>query len=464
MAPKFGTSGVRGLVAELTESVVQDYTRAFLETCETGRKVYVGWDLRDSSPRIAQTVMDVAQHLGIAVVTCGVLPTPALAYAAGRAKAAAIMVTGSHIPADRNGIKFYTNTGEISKQDEARIVACLGEAPAAPAAKGTMRDGGDAVRQDYVARYLSCFDADALSGMKVGVYQHSSVARDILMEIFEGLGAKAIAIERTAEFVPVDTEAVDPTSREKFAEWCNAYGLDALVSTDGDADRPMVTDATGQLVPGDTLGVLTARYLGADAICTPVSSNSMIQQMSEFSEIHLTKIGSPYVVAAMEAIPAGTKVAGYEANGGFLLGFPVGHDANCMTPLLTRDAVLPIIAPLVAAHSEGASLSDLVNRLPRRFTAADRVAGVPSEQSKALIQNLTDDVDLRADFFEVGAAVTSIDTTDGLRVRFESGDIVHLRPSGNAPECRCYAESDTAERASALVVVHLAKLSRALSS
>ena len=464
MAPKFGTSGVRGLVTELTEPVVQDYTRAFLKTCETGQEVYVGWDLRESSPRIAQTVVETAQQLGVAVVTCGVLPTPALAYAAGRAKAGAIMVTGSHIPADRNGIKFYTSTGEISKQDEARIVACLGQAPATNEETGACRDGGDAVRHDYVARYLSSFAADALSGMKIGVYQHSSVARDILIEIFEGLRAEAIAIERTTEFVPVDTEAVDPVSREKFAQWCNDYGLDALVSTDGDADRPMVTDATGQIVPGDILGVLTAQYLGADVICTPVSSNSMIQQMPEFDHIHLTKIGSPYVVAAMEAISAGTKVVGYEANGGFLLGFPFGLNANCMTPLLTRDSVLPIIAPLVAAHSKGASLSDLVNRLPGRFTAADRVAGVPSVQSAHFIQYLTDDADLRADFFEVGAATTSIDTTDGLRVQFASGDIVHLRPSGNAPECRCYAESDTAERASSLVALHLAKLSRALSS
>ncbi|MGB1035317.1 MAG: phosphomannomutase, partial [Primorskyibacter sp.] len=123
MPPKFGTSGLRGLVTELTPDLVQSYTRAFLAACPTGGALHLGWDLRDSSPTIAASVRAAVTKAGVDLVDHGVLPTPALALAALGAKQAAIMVTGSHIPADRNGLKFYVPTGEIAKSDEAAITA-----------------------------------------------------------------------------------------------------------------------------------------------------------------------------------------------------------------------------------------------------------------------------------------------------------------------------------------------------
>jgi phosphomannomutase len=53
---------------------------------------------------------------------------------------------------------------------------------------------------------------------------------------------------------------------------------------------------------------------------------------------------------------------------------------------------------------------------------------------------------------------SALDLSVGLRVSFVGGEIVHLRPSGNAPECRCYAEADSPARAEALVAQHLARL------
>ena len=126
MAPKFGTSGLRGLVTELTDELVADHVRAFAAACPTGGGLFVGRDLRASSPRIAAAVTGAALAEGLPVTECGALPTPALALAAMRAGRAAIMVTGSHIPADRNGLKFYLPSGEISKADEAAILGALG--------------------------------------------------------------------------------------------------------------------------------------------------------------------------------------------------------------------------------------------------------------------------------------------------------------------------------------------------
>ena len=460
MSPKFGTSGLRGLVTELTPALVTDYTRAFLAACPQGTGVHVGWDLRPSSPEIAGHVIAAIRAAGLTAHEVGPIPTPALALASMAAGQAAVMVTGSHIPADRNGLKFYVPTGEVAKSDEAAIQAALGQdwpGAAQPGGHETVTD----TAQLYVARYARAFGPEALRGLTIGVYQHSSVARDIMMEVMAALGAQPVALARSDIFIPVDTEAVDPDTRGLLAGWCGQHGLDAVISTDGDADRPMLADAAGTIIPGDVLGALTARMLGADVLCTPVSSNSQVGQMPCFGTVIRTRIGSPFVIAAMEealAADPGARVVGYEANGGFLLGFAATGPAGPLAPLMTRDCLLPIVAPLAAARAAGQSLTDLVAALPPVFTAADRVQEVATEKSKALIEALTQSAEARADFFETPGTETDIDLTDGLRVTFEGGAVVHLRPSGNAPECRCYAEAATPEAAQALVTAHLAKL------
>lgn len=457
MPPKFGTSGLRGLVTELTDDLVGDYTRAFLASCPNGGRVYVGWDLRPSSPAIAEAVIAAARGQGITPIRAGMLPTPALALASMGAGAGAIMVTGSHIPADRNGLKFYLPGGEVSKDDELAINAALGQAVGTATAEEARAPD---IAATYVSRYVSAFGPGALAGLRIGVYEHSSAARDFLTETVGKLGAQAVPLARSDSFIPVDTEAVDPGTRAMLRDWCVAHGLDAVISTDGDADRPMVTDASGAIVPGDVLGALTAQFLGAQVICTPVSSNTAVDAMG-FPRITRTRIGSPFVIAAMETVLAAdpaAAVVGYEANGGFLLGFTAQGPAGEITPLMTRDCLLPILAPLAQARAKGLSLANLVATLPHRFTAADRLTGIETSASGPFITTLTTDPAARAAFFDTMPPENAMDTTDGLRIRFEGGDILHLRPSGNAPEFRCYAESDSADKAVALVELHLVKL------
>jgi len=457
MPPKFGTSGLRGLVTELTDELVADYTRAFLAACPHGGRVFVARDLRESSPRIAEAVIAAARGEGVDVVRAGMLPTPALALASMGAGTAAIMVTGSHIPADRNGLKFYLPTGEVSKDDEARIVGALGRAGAG--GSGRVSEG-EGIAGAYVQRYLAAFGREALRGLRIGVYQHSSAARELLTEIVARLGAEAVPLARSASFVPVDTEAVDPETTHRLAAWCLEHRLDAVVSTDGDADRPMVADHRGSIVPGDVLGPLTAGLLGADVLCTPVSSNTAVDHMG-FARIVRTRIGSPYVIAAMEealAADPAARVVGYEANGGFLLGFEAQGPAGPLAPLATRDSVLPIVAPLARARAEARTLAELVATLPPRFTAADRLTGIDPDRALAFLREMRADPARRAAFFDALPPEEGIDETDGLRVTFEGGAILHLRPSGNAPEFRCYAEASSVEAAQTLLARHLGKL------
>lgn len=449
MPPKFGTSGLRGLVTELTPELVTAHVAAFLRACPMGTGLFVGRDLRPSSPDLVGVVIAAGRAAGLAVTDCGAVPTPALALAAMDAGASAVMVTGSHIPADRNGLKFYTPEGEITKAHETAILAGLETVSPVLAGPEPRLDG--AAGPAWVARYITAFGPQALAGMRIGVYSHSSVARDLMAETLAALGAEVADLGRSDQFIPVDTEAVDAAIRAQLAAWA-AEGFDAIVSTDGDGDRPLMTDATGRVIPGDVLGQITAAALGAETVVTPVSSNTGAEASGRFAQVIRTKIGSPFVIAAMQA--ASGKVAGYEANGGFLLGFAAQGPAGPLPALMTRDSLLPLIAPLAAARGRG--LAALVAAEPVRFTAADRLQEVPVEASTALVARLIADEGAREAFLaRLGGRAVAEDRTDGLRLTLDTGAIVHLRPSGNAPELRFYAEAASPEAAEALLATGL---------
>ena len=451
----FGTSGARGLVERMTGPVCAAYVRAFLSA--VGRdgpvsRVALGIDLRPSSARIAAACAAAMHGRGVQVDYCGVLPTPALALHAMRHGIPAVMVTGSHIPFDRNGLKFYRPQGEITKADEAAMaaVALQPEPDAVPAA---LPPCNPQALQAYARRYLDVFPVGMLQGWRIGVYQHSSAARDVLAEVLRALGAEVIVLGRTDTFVPIDTEAVSPEDEARGRAWAREHRLDALVSTDGDGDRPLLGDENGAWLRGDLVGLACARYLGLGAVAVPVSCNTAIEASGAFRRVVRTRIGSPHVIAAMQSLAQeGCGVGGFEANGGFLLGSPVEVNGGTLAPLPTRDAMLPVLAVLAAAQEAGTRLSGLMGDLPGRFTHSDRVQDFTTARSSDLIAQWAREPQglLSAAGLEPPGFV-AVDRTDGLRLTGQDGDIIHLRPSGNAPELRCYCEADSPVRARQLV-------------
>jgi phosphomannomutase len=452
---KFGTSGMRGLVSAMTPELCFAYTLAFLKVISVprGSRVAIGMDLRPSSPKIAAACAGAVRHAGLEADFCGVLPTPALAFYAQENGWPGVMVTGSHIPFDRNGIKFYGFEGEITKADETAISRANVTVPA-EIPSVSLPEAAFAAARLYAGRYLDFFPPGCLSGMRVGVYEHSSAARDTLRSILEALGAEVVSLGRTDAFVPIDTEAVRREDMEQGRRWAVEVGFDAILSTDGDADRPLLGDESGQWLRGDLVGLLCAQHLGAQGIATPVSCNTAIEQSAIFPEVVRTRIGSPCVIEGMESlIAAGVRnVVGFEANGGFLLGSRIEKNGRVLTPLMTRDAVLPMLCLLVMARERGCRLSDLAQRLPARFTASDRLQAFPTEASRDLIERLAaSDEARKALLGDLCGPLAGLDRTDGLRMIFTNGDIVHLRPSGNAPELRCYAEAGEPSTADRLV-------------
>ena len=462
MAAAFGTSGLRGPAVDFTQDVCTAYISAFLERCAeqtVERTAYVAADLRDSSPRIAGQCLAAVGALGWTPVWAGNVPTPAVAAYAMARKAPAIMITGSHIPETYNGIKFYRPDGEFLKEDEApvriRAEAIIAEGRQVSAAEPGASLGS--VAEDYVARYVSAFGSDALSGLKIGIDLHSAVGRDLLVQIFEGLGAEVHPFRRVERFVAVDTEALNQDDVVRAHALIAEKGLDAVISTDGDGDRPLVIDETGRQINGDVLGVLTAKAIGAKTVVTPISSTSAVEQSGWFGAVERTRIGSPYVVAAMGAASE-HPVVGFEANGGFLLQDDVALACGVLKNLPTRDAVLPAVACLVLAKQKGLSLSALAATLPSRFMKADRVKDAAADKAKALLQQMESSADFRAGFDPRLASPVEISTLDGVRMAFENGDTVHFRQSGNAPEMRIYIETGSLAATDTLLSELLAKL------
>ncbi len=450
----FGTSGARGLASAMTDEVCGAYAMAFLSVINQSfsiNRIALGIDLRPSSPSIARACASALHHAGIIVEYCGALPTPALALYAQDQYIPAIMVTGSHIPFERNGIKFYRPDGEITKSDESAIANAVVELYAV---EHQLPDMNSSAIEHYAARYLDFFPD--FNGLHLGLYEHSSVARDVLKHILEKLGAQVTSLGRTEQFVPIDTEAVAEIDMQRGHDWANTHQFDAIISTDGDGDRPLISDENGNWLRGDIVGLICARYLGAKNVVVPVSCNTAIELCGSFESVVRTKIGSPYVIAGMHGLES---VVGFEANGGFLVGSGFTRQGKILSSLPTRDAVLPALAILASAREKNCNVSDLMRGLPSRYTASDRLQNFPVEKSAELISRLTSDESALRDYLAPdGAKPIETNNTDGLRITFDNGEIVHLRPSGNAPELRCYCEASSNQRAVQLVKNVLAKI------
>ena len=454
MSLKFGTSGVRGLVTEMTDLECYRYALAYgrvLTKESSAEGVILAGDYRNSTPRIMSAVKTALESLGLEVIYAGKIPTPAIAYAAMQIGYGAIMVTGSHIPEDRNGIKFYMPWGEILKKDEQKISAIASELTSLsdsgsfdqqgylhhPAELGTAEDW---VTEKYLARYLGIFPSDALHGKRLVVYQHSTVLRTILCDILVALGAEVITVGWSDTFIPVDTEAVeDPV---QLSRWVQDNHADALLSADGDGDRPLMVDGNGQVIRGDVLGVMAARALNASYVATPVSCNTQLEKCGWFIESARTRIGSPFVIEAMNQFEekGQDSIVGYEANGGFFTGSDLEINQKTLTALPTRDAILPMLMTLLTLNNR--PWEEVYAELPARVTDSLLLRGVDIAAGKKLLADMQQSIDdarrIASSHF---STVTDMDTTDGVRLTLADESIVHFRPSGNAPEFRAYVEA-----------------------
>lgn len=537
---KFGTSGRRGLVVDLTQ--LEIYTNVFAEIrylqslplteggIQAGDDFYFAYDLRPSSTAyvennrggLSQAVVQALKDGGMHPINLGDIPTPALTYWALKKGKGSIMVTGSHIPFDRNGYKLNTSKGELLKKDEQPINDAVevtreellvqpysqslfnnqGMLRSAPSSLPPVASDGKIA---YIQRYTDFFEGETLQGLKILVYQHSAVGRDVVVEVLQKLGAEVTTAGRSDTFVPIDTEAIDQAQLDTIQNLCHGTGgtFDAIVSTDGDSDRPLLVAPEGsklRFFGGDLLGMIVGEFLGADAVVVPISTNDAIDRgpLAQVTEPK-TKIGSPYVIAGMQraTLKGHRSVCGWEANGGFLTGSDIRRNGKVLTALPTRDAVLPLLCVLFAARNRQVAVPELFATLPHRFSRAALIRNFPRSTSLKIIQRFSppeaamQEISFHADHIvaydpdravieahevhskkldqirrelqtvfsaESGfAPISRLNYTDGVRIIFANGDVGHFRPSGNADELRIYAVADSQERADQIAAQGIAE-------
>lgn len=545
---QFGTSGRRGEVVHLTQLEVFINAVAELEFLQSlakedggiiqGEEFFFARDLRPSSSayvteqqgrgELAQAIELAIRYVGMIPVNEGMIPTPALAYFALTQDKGSIMVTGSHIPFDRNGYKTNTSKGELLKQHEGLINDKVKEVRSRFynqsfddsffGTDGLLKEGSKPLPEEhsdaatvYINRYVSFFGKEALSGLKLLAYQHSAVGRDMLVDILKTLGAEVIAAGRSETFVPIDTENMDADQiaviQALYNEAASDQGqFDAIVSTDGDSDRPLILGVDPKtskvkFFGGDLVGMLTAELLGADAVVVPISCNDSIDHgaLKNIAEPK-TRIGSPFVITGMEKALASGKqtVCGWEANGGFLTGSDIKMNGKFLKALPTRDAILPILAILSIARRESLPLTEIFSRLPKRFSRAALIKQFPRASSLNIVRHFSpSDESVKTVIFnedtvptfrdinnqtisanvtqakEITAIKKQLETVftsvfgfgqinqmnfiDGVRLYFTNGDVAHLRPSGNADELRIYTVANTSIRADQIAAISVAE-------
>src|SRR5688572_5777276 len=263
----FGTSGLRGLVKDITDLEayinVKGALRYLLSIGDmaASSKVVLAGDLRPSTERIMRACVQAILECGCSVENAGKIPTPALIARAMATGGAGVMVSGSHIPFDRNGIKINKSIGEILKADEPGILREVERvrdeeysrtaAISAFNAAGMLKQAPNLPPLDrraeeaYVQRYTESFINNGLRGLRVLIYQHSAVGRDILARILTDLGAAVIAAGRSDRFIPIDTENISGEQLDDFERMISGgeaggQRFDAILSTDGDSDRPLM--------------------------------------------------------------------------------------------------------------------------------------------------------------------------------------------------------------------------------
>ncbi len=540
--PGFGTSGVRALVEDLTDLEVYCLTLGTLRYFENNDllisraqskdniSIPVACDLRPSSPRLTRATVRAINACGYQAEYLGMLPTPALSCYALKQGVASFMVTGSHIPLDRNGQKANRCDGEVMKSDEQGIVNEVNKVRDLilngiadqslfdqhgmfkAEQKQSLPEASNAAEQHYLNRYAAVFPENALAGLRIVFFEYSAVGRDLLPRILRNAGAEVICMGRSDEFFPIDTEALADQHLDELSqivlEARKKHGkIDALVSTDGDSDRPLViaveetSSASMQprFISGDLLGLMVTDYLGVDSISVPISSNPAIQEcfISKNIPVRSTRIGSPHVIAAMQQAKAEghQRIVAWEANGGYLTGSDLPVNSGVVNALPTRDAMLPILCVLHSSVQKQQSLSEMVDSLPAWYGKADLLDDFPRQASLAIVEQLSpandasicvvqyepEQVTLRDVDNQVVAqypahsaeasnlekakhvvesvfskqhgfgSLIQINCLDGLRCYFDNDEIAHIRPSGNAPQLRIYAYARTQNRANAIV-------------
>ena len=388
----------------------------------------VGRDPRASGEFLEAAVVAGLASSGVDVLRLGVLPTPAVAYLTGELGADfGVMLSASHNPAPDNGIKFFARGGlklpdEIEDEIEAVILELEvsglgGRVPGA--GFGRVREASGVIER-YLDHLLATVGADGgenlpLAGLRVAVDCAHGAASSLAPRLLRAAGADVIAIGVAPDGLNIN-EGCGSTSLGALRSAVVEHQAHGGVAFDGDADRCLAVDASGEVLDGDqilailALGLRDAGRLAKDTVVASVMSNLGFRLAMRDAGVALieTPVGDRYLLAAM-------------IEGGYVLGGEQSGHVIMLDHASTGDGMLTALQLLAHVARTGQSLAKLAQVMTRVPQVLINVHGV----NKASVSASP----------ELAAAVSGAEGELG-----QSGRVL-VRPSGTEPAVRVMVEA-----------------------
>ena len=431
MGRLFGTDGVRGLAngdltADLALRLGEAAARVLVGQVDGRRPLaVVGRDTRISGQFLEHAVVAGLASAGVDVLRLRVVPTPGVAYLTDHLAAdLGVVISASHNPMPDNGIKLLGRGGH--KLDDA-VEQAIEAAMDTPVTLPTGADVGRVTPYastiaDYVEHLVETLDV-RLDGLTVVLDCAHGAAHEAGPRALAAAGATVIPIGDRPDGLNINS-GCGSTDLTALRQAVLEHGADAGFAVDGDADRCLAVDHTGQVVDGDQiLGLLAVALreqgrLAQDTLVATVMSNLGLHQAMTAAGVRIeqTAVGDRYVLEAMRA-------------GGFSLGGEQSGHVILSRHATTGDGLLTALHVMQWMSVSGRSLRDLASRVRRLPQVLVNVPGVDKDR--------TDDADLLA-------AVAAEEAELGTEGR------VLLRASGTEPLVRVMVEAPTQERAQAV--------------
>ncbi len=443
MAKLFGTNGIRRVFGEdLTLEFVHDITLSIATYFKNG-PILVGYDGRDSSPIIAKIVCAALNYAGINCKNAGLVPTPALEFATkSLGYNGAIMITASHNPPEYNGIKPAASDGvEISREDELIIEDIYFEKKWIQNTAGWGKsENEDSVIRTYLDGVKSQVDSNRIKSKRFKVALDLGNGAQVVTapKLCEELGCEVFLVnEKIDGTFPGRGSEPTPENLQKLSDVVKKSGVTLGVAFDGDGDRSIFCDNNGKILTGDKSALLLCKFIleknPKSKIITCLNSGSNIESIAKESDSQVirTRVGS--VEVSRKMIPINGLI-GFEENGGFMYG---PHNQ-------VRDGAMTLALVLDLLSKSDKTLSELVGELPSSFTNKDKIKCSKDEAQKIILALKEENPDA--------------DTTDGIKIIFDTKNWLMVRPSGTEPIIRIYAEGDSQEKLDKIMSENLQKI------
>ena len=427
----FGTSGIRGLIgSEVTTELALGVGKALAKYLNNEGTVVLGYDTRTTNQMLDQAICAGLLDGGINVIKIGMVPTPLVGYATEKLDAdAGVMLTASHNPSPYNGIKIWNKNGMAYTQAQEATIEEIYHKKDFKATEwdkiGTLIHNEE-IKNTYINALLDTVDIKP--GLKVVIDCACGAGSEISPLVFRKAGCDVITLNSQADgFFPGRNPEPNEANLSSLMKAVVATGADLGIAHDGDADRMITVDENGKVSDFDKLLALISKKFGGTVVTTVDAGLCMDESLEEVGgKVIRTKVGD---VNVAEVIIEEDATFGGEPSGTWL------HPDFCMCP----DGILSGLRMAEMVSKEG-KLSELLSKFPDYPNIREKV--VCSKEAKIKVMENMEN--LLKDAFD---DIKEINTIDGVRLTFDDGSWVLVRPSGTEDYVRITLEAKTTEKA-----------------